>query len=54
MVGNFSGERAPAPVPQQAEWARAELVLGNYPLERGATDEIVLRPWEARIYRRVA
>ena len=31
VVGNFSGEPAPAPVPDEAAWAAAELVLGNYP-----------------------
>jgi hypothetical protein len=52
VVGNFSDEQATAPVPEVADWATAELVLGNYPPQVGVTDEILLRPWEARIYRR--
>ena len=51
VVGNFSAEPAPAPVPNEPLWAAAELVLGNYPPPMGVTDQIVLRQWEARIYR---
>ncbi len=52
VVANFSGESAGAPIPDEAEWADAELLLGNYPDpdERSAP---ALRPWEARVYRRV-
>jgi len=56
VVGNFSATRVRAPVPDESEWARAELVLGNYPAPDAQVDDsggqIVLRPWEARIYRR--
>jgi oligo-1,6-glucosidase len=53
VLGNFSAEHASAPVPQEAAWAAAELVLGNYPPEAGGDPStIVLRPWESRIYRR--
>ena len=45
-----------AAVSDEADWARAELVLGNYPPADGRSDvpdeQILLRPWEARIYRR--
>jgi len=50
VLGNFSGSRAAADVPDAAAWARAELVLGTGPEPAG--DELVLEPWEARIYRR--
>ncbi|MET0863834.1 MAG: alpha-glucosidase [Nakamurella sp.] len=54
VLGNFSGEQAPAPVPDESVWAAAELVLGNYPAEQlpSGGQAIVLRPWESRIYRR--
>jgi oligo-1,6-glucosidase len=51
VLGNFSAENvkleAEAPV-DQADWASAELVIGNY-----AAGEWVLRPWEVRVYRRI-
>lgn len=53
VVANFSGEPAAAPVPEESEWAAADLVLGNYPEAPGAAGAIRLRPWEARVYRRV-
>jgi oligo-1,6-glucosidase len=54
VLGNFSGEQVPAPVPDAADWAGAEFVLGNYPPEAAPAvpGSIVLRPWESRIYRR--
>ncbi len=47
VLGNFSGERAPVELPE----AGGELVLGNY---GDAGEELVLRPWEARVLRRAA
>jgi oligo-1,6-glucosidase len=47
-LGNFTGESMPVDLPG---WASAELVLGNYPPD-GDNDDLVLRPWEARVYRR--
>lgn len=52
VLGNFSGDETPAAVPDAAAWAKAELLLGNYPAPGGSTAGIVLRPWETRIYRR--
>jgi oligo-1,6-glucosidase len=54
VLGNFSAGPAPAPVPNEAAWAQAELVLGNYPPQDQPVDQglLVLRPWESRIYRR--
>jgi oligo-1,6-glucosidase len=52
VLGNFSGADASAQeIPDAAAWAVSELVLGNYPDERA---ELLLRPWEARVYRRRA
>jgi oligo-1,6-glucosidase len=51
VLGNFSAEVLPIPADPElvpADWATAELVLGNYP---DAADW-ALRPWEARVYRR--
>ena len=52
VLGNFSAEEVPVDLPDADAWASCELLLGNY---RGVSEEssgIVLRPWEARIYRR--
>jgi len=53
VLGNFSGEEAPADVPDAAGWAGSELLLGNLSDVPDA-GPIVLRPWEARVYRRTA
>ena len=47
VLGNFSGESAAVELPE----AGGELVLGNY---ADAGEELVLRPWEARVLRRAA
>jgi oligo-1,6-glucosidase len=55
VVGNFGGEEVAAPVPGAASWAGEELVLGNHrgPAPDGDGDpHLLLRPWEARVYRR--
>ncbi len=52
VLGNFSDDRVPVPVPDAADWAAGPLVIGNYPAPTG-DPELVLRPWEARVYRRV-
>jgi oligo-1,6-glucosidase len=49
-LGNFTGETVAVDLPG---WAAAELVIGNYPPD-GNRRDIVLRPWEARVYRRTA
>jgi oligo-1,6-glucosidase len=50
VLGNFSGESAPAP--EAVEWAGDELLLGNCPPPGSAAEHGTLRPWEARVYRR--
>jgi oligo-1,6-glucosidase len=52
VLGNFSGEHAPAPVPDAAAWAGAELVVGREGAPGTDADPIVLAPWEGRAYRR--
>ncbi len=47
VLGNFSGESVAVALPE----AGGELVLGNY---ADAGEELVLRPWEARVLRRAA
>jgi oligo-1,6-glucosidase len=47
VLGNFSGEEVRADIDG---WDGAELVLGNYP---DGGDGCVLRPWEARVHRRI-
>jgi oligo-1,6-glucosidase len=51
VLGNFSGEPVTADLPSAAEWAAAELLIANYPPYDDAP-ALVLRPWEARVYRR--
>ena len=55
VVANFSAKQVRAMVPDESSWARSELVLGNYPASAGRPDvpddQILLRAWEARIYR---
>ena len=51
VLGNFSAEPVTADVPSAAEWAAAELLLANY-APRDHEPELVLRPWESRVYRR--
>jgi oligo-1,6-glucosidase len=46
VLANLSSERTTPDVP--AEWAQAELVLGNCEPGEG----LALEPWEARVYRR--
>lgn len=53
VLGNFSGQTLPAPVPEAETWAQADLLIGNYPAS-DPPDGLMLRPWEARVYRRVA
>jgi oligo-1,6-glucosidase len=52
VVANFSDATVAADVPEVEAWAAADLVLANYPVDPGA--ELVLRPWETRVYRRSA
>ncbi len=56
VVANFSAKPVRAGVPDEPVWANAELVLGNYPPSHGRPsvpdEQIQLRPWEARVYRR--
>jgi oligo-1,6-glucosidase len=47
VLGNFSGDSVPTGLS-----GGSDLVIGNYPADDA--DPIVLRPWEARVYRRVA
>jgi oligo-1,6-glucosidase len=50
VLGNFSGHDVQVDVDG---WAGTEVVLGSYPDEVGSDDPGVLRPWEARVHRRV-
>ena len=50
VVANVSGATNAVQLPDAAWWS-TELVLGNWPAP-AADDAALLRPWEARIYRR--
>ena len=52
VLGNFSSDEVNVDLPDVAEWAGSELVLGNYLASTDQPGEIVLRPWETRVYRR--
>jgi oligo-1,6-glucosidase len=51
VLGNFSGDDAPVNLPDAADWAASELLIGNYPAPEDS-EGIVLQPWETRVYRR--
>jgi oligo-1,6-glucosidase len=51
VLGNFSDGEARVGIDDAGAWAREELLIGNYP-PRDGEDGIVLRPWEARVYKR--
>jgi oligo-1,6-glucosidase len=51
VLGNFSGDEVPVDLPEAAEWAREELLIGNEP-PRDDESGITLRPWETRVYKR--
>jgi oligo-1,6-glucosidase len=54
VLGNFSGGTAVVDVPDADAWVAGELLLGNYPAESvPAAASLTLRPWEARVYRRM-
>jgi oligo-1,6-glucosidase len=52
VVANLSDEPSRASVPEEEQWAAAEVVLRSGPTAEGADAEITLGPWEARILRR--
>jgi len=52
VVANISTDEVTADVPEADAWARSVLVLGNYPVSKLLVRDIVLRPWESRVYRR--
>ena len=58
VLGNFSDEVSRVRIPDAAQWQTAEVLISNYVAAAesdelaGAEDEIVLRPWEALVYRR--
>jgi oligo-1,6-glucosidase len=53
VLGNFSAEAAVADLPDACGWVSAELLVANYPPSVGSPDELLLRPWETRVYRRI-
>ena len=53
VVANFSAETVTADLPDLSTWDDAELVLGNLAAKPELPASSPLRPWEARILRRV-
>jgi oligo-1,6-glucosidase len=53
VLGNFSGDEVSADLPDAADWAASDLLIGNYPASKDS-GRMVLRPWETRVYRRDA
>ena len=55
VVANFSATPVRANVPDEDRWARSRTGPGKLPGRDGRSnvpdDQILLRPWEARIYR---
>jgi oligo-1,6-glucosidase len=53
VLGNFSSAAAPlTDLPDATAWTGADLIIGNYPAPSAEAGELVLRPWETRVYRR--
>ena len=52
VLGNFSADVVPAPVPDAQAWAEAELAVGRVGAPASADAPLVLGPWEGRVYRR--
>jgi oligo-1,6-glucosidase len=51
VLGNFSPAEAPVDLPDAAEWAGSELLIGAPP-KSDSGEPLVLQPWEGRVYRR--
>jgi oligo-1,6-glucosidase len=51
VLGNFSSADAVVDLPDAAEWAGAQLLIGTPPTPDPSAP-LVLRPWEGRVYRR--
>jgi oligo-1,6-glucosidase len=51
VLGNFSGETHEVDLPHAAAWVASEILIANYP--EAPHPVHVLRPWEARVHRRV-
>jgi oligo-1,6-glucosidase len=52
VLGNFSEAGVRAEVPDEADWASADVLLANYPTAEPGATKIDLRPWETRVYLR--
>lgn len=51
VLGNFSDTEVALPLDDATDWSAQELVIGNYPVTESGP-EVVLRPWETRVYHR--
>ena len=49
VLGNFSDEDINVPLENAVTWSEQPVLIGNYPPAE-PTAEIVLRPWETRVY----
>jgi len=54
VLGNFSADVVPAPVPDADAWAAAELVVGGAGVPGTDDAPLVLGPWQGRVYRRTS
>lgn len=53
VLGNFSSDDQAVDLPDEVKWvASGNMLLGNYEKPDSSCTDIVMRPWEARIYRR--
>jgi oligo-1,6-glucosidase len=51
-AANFSDRARPVPLPDPSTWQNAELLISNYKPASNQHDQLLLRPWETRVYRR--
>ena len=51
VILNFSSQQAVFEKPQEVEVNSKELIIANYPVEEEDLNRLVLKPYEARVYR---
>ena len=51
VIGNFSGDDVEVPLENASDWITRDILIGNYPVTDSGSD-LVLKPWEARVYHR--
>ncbi|PEK00745.1 oligo-1,6-glucosidase [Bacillus wiedmannii] len=51
VIANFKAEECVFELPKDISYSESELLIHNYDVERGSIDNIVLRPYEAMVFK---